>query len=678
MAISDKPWSDFKESDYSLEQWHAACLIHLHDGEPTSKEQCKLPVREPDGTLNRNGVHAAAAALAGARGGVDAPEDEKRKAARALVRLYREMDEEPPESIRQLAGIKSLEVGEEDEIIAFGGACKALDEGRVGGYLVIFTNEKSTDLVGDFFAPDTDFGNHDKTEIYFQHGADPLLGKKSLGTGTLKKDDVGVWVEAILDLRDEYERALYELAKMGKLGWSSGTAPHLVERERVGKAWRIKKWPLGLDASLTPTPAEPRTQVVPLKSLHTAITLSSLLEGQEMPKDEQKAEAKDLSQKSEGETEMTTENVNAQPIQANEQTVTPEKSLPIDYDLLAQKVAEKLDPPARKSVPAVVDANRLGDPEPLKALQAWLRGGAMHESAAKALGAFVTNGELHFTKAPLEEGGTAAALVPNDFYGQIVSKRNELSIMRRLGATVYRTSRDVVDVPVENASMSEFAVTAESAAYDEDEPTFTTKTVNVYKFTKVVKVTEETLNDNATNLDAFLSQKIGEALGLTENHYFLTGTGAGQPEGAVTGATTFNLGSATDISVDEIPSIVWNLKEPYHDGAVWVLRGATIGLLQSKKGSPFQLMPTPAGNAFQMNLWGKPAYISDKMAAVGAGNKSILFGNFKYYLIAESETLTISRNPYLYQANGQIGIFAKVRFGGAVLNPEAFVVGVHP
>lgn len=105
--VSNRPWGEIKESDYTLEQWHRACLIHLHDGEPTSKEQCKLPVREPDGTLNRNGIHAAAAALAGARGGVKAPMEDKRKAAKKLVSLYRNvLDEEPPESILKLAGMK--------------------------------------------------------------------------------------------------------------------------------------------------------------------------------------------------------------------------------------------------------------------------------------------------------------------------------------------------------------------------------------------------------------------------------------------------------------------------------------------------------------------------------------------------------------------------------------------
>jgi len=97
--LSDKPWSNYTSADYTLEQWHAACLIHQHDGPPTSKGQCKLPVKTPNGVLNRNGVHAAAAALAGARGGVNASAEEKASAARALIRYYRQMNEEPPPSL---------------------------------------------------------------------------------------------------------------------------------------------------------------------------------------------------------------------------------------------------------------------------------------------------------------------------------------------------------------------------------------------------------------------------------------------------------------------------------------------------------------------------------------------------------------------------------------------------
>ncbi len=106
MPFSNKPWGQFSETDYpDAERFCAACLIDMNpEGRPKVKAMCKLPVREPGGAYNRNAIHAAAAALAGARGGVDAPPDEKRRAARRLVRLYAEMQEEPPETIRRMAG----------------------------------------------------------------------------------------------------------------------------------------------------------------------------------------------------------------------------------------------------------------------------------------------------------------------------------------------------------------------------------------------------------------------------------------------------------------------------------------------------------------------------------------------------------------------------------------------
>lgn len=105
--ISEQAWSDYTKADYTIEQWHAACLIHIHDGDPTSKSQCKLPVKTPNGALNRNGVHAAAAALAGARGGLKGVSDEqKKKAASALRRYYSQLDEDPPESLVEHTVIK--------------------------------------------------------------------------------------------------------------------------------------------------------------------------------------------------------------------------------------------------------------------------------------------------------------------------------------------------------------------------------------------------------------------------------------------------------------------------------------------------------------------------------------------------------------------------------------------
>ena len=157
----------------------------------------------------------------------------------------------------------------DDTLITFGGPVKALPGNKVGGYLVRFSTAQDPDLVRDFFTPETDFDVDlpgGKASVYYNHGLDDTLKKRRLGKGELKVDDVGVWIEAQLEVRDRYEKAIYELAQAGKLGWSSGTASHLVERQAEGKSQRITLWPLGPDASLTPNPCEPRNSAIALKA----------------------------------------------------------------------------------------------------------------------------------------------------------------------------------------------------------------------------------------------------------------------------------------------------------------------------------------------------------------------------------------------------------------------------
>jgi HK97 family phage major capsid protein len=155
---------------------------------------------------------------------------------------------------------------------------KALaDDGRylrVGAYGLRFAlSPEERDLEGDFFGADTDYGPHcgDGMAATFHHcqpvGKDAAL--KALAQRIFRpvkavRDDVGIFVEHVLDLADEYEHAVAELVRQGKLRWSSGTASHLVLKSAGGqiKRWHIIEW------AYTPQAAEPRLPViVPLKAL---------------------------------------------------------------------------------------------------------------------------------------------------------------------------------------------------------------------------------------------------------------------------------------------------------------------------------------------------------------------------------------------------------------------------
>jgi phage head maturation protease len=160
---------------------------------------------------------------------------------------------------------KSLDT---DMLAINGGAVKALGGGKIGGYLVVFSGPEDPDLQGDYFTKGTDFfiESGDQRPILYRHGVHPVIKSRNLGKAKLTIDDVGVFVEGELKLRDNYEKAIYALAERGKLGWSSGSMSHLVSKNPNGKSFEITSWALG-EASLTPAPVEGRTSAFAVKDI---------------------------------------------------------------------------------------------------------------------------------------------------------------------------------------------------------------------------------------------------------------------------------------------------------------------------------------------------------------------------------------------------------------------------
>lgn len=102
-AKTERAW-DGSPARFTDEQYQASTLL-CRPGDATPKERCSLPVLEPDGTLNVNALAAAAAALAGARGGLASVTlPAKAAAARKLIRYYGQAQIDPPAGLRQLAG----------------------------------------------------------------------------------------------------------------------------------------------------------------------------------------------------------------------------------------------------------------------------------------------------------------------------------------------------------------------------------------------------------------------------------------------------------------------------------------------------------------------------------------------------------------------------------------------
>ena len=170
-----------------------------------------------------------------------------------------------------------------NDLMYFGDSVKAEPDGKVRGYLVRFGGE---DLVGDYFTPQTDFGRPlvkgagFALNLYYHHGADPLIGKTCIGTGVVKMDDKGLWMESQIDLANEYGAMVAKLGKRAQLGYSSGEAGHLVERKAVGSRQEITRWCIG-EASITPTPCEPLNTVKSMMDTAACKPIKEMMDGEE-------------------------------------------------------------------------------------------------------------------------------------------------------------------------------------------------------------------------------------------------------------------------------------------------------------------------------------------------------------------------------------------------------------
>jgi hypothetical protein len=177
-----------------------------------------------------------------------------------------------------------------DLLVVFGGTVRAVGNGKFEAPLVTFTSVREPDLYNTYFDARTDYWIDFPGRLpqIYNHGLDPQLGRRKLGLETpargfceVEKRNAGVWMQGQLDMRDEYERMIYEMIQAGKMGTSSGSCAHLVDSEEepgTDGVHRMTSWPL-VEGSLTPTPAEPRNRVQPVRALRSLPPLWKLAAG---------------------------------------------------------------------------------------------------------------------------------------------------------------------------------------------------------------------------------------------------------------------------------------------------------------------------------------------------------------------------------------------------------------
>lgn len=272
------------------------------------------------------------------------------------------------------------------------------------------------------------------------------------------------------------------------------------------------------------------------------------------------------------------------------------------------------------------------------------------------------------------EGGY---LVPDEFERTLVEALEEENVFRTL-AHVIRTSSGDRKIPVV-ASKGSASWVDEEGAYQESDDAFSQVSIGAYKLGTMIKVSEELLADSVFDLEAYISKEFARRIGAREEESFFNGDGKGKPLGilAATGGAEVGVtaASATAITADEVIDLFYSLKAPYRKNAVWLLNDATVKQIRKLKDSTGQYLWQPSLVAGTPDtILGRPVKTSAFMPTAAAGAKTIAFGDFKYYWIADRQGRTFKKLSELYAANGQVGFMGTQRVDGKLILPEAIKV----
>lgn len=272
------------------------------------------------------------------------------------------------------------------------------------------------------------------------------------------------------------------------------------------------------------------------------------------------------------------------------------------------------------------------------------------------------------------EGGY---LVLDEFERTLVEALEEENVFRTL-AHVIKTSSGDRKIPVV-ASKGTASWVDEEGAYTESDDAFSQVSIGAYKLGTMIKVSEELLADSVFDLEAYISKEFARRIGAREEESFFNGDGKGKPLGILAAKDGAEVGvtaaSATAITADEVIDLFYSLKAPYRKNAVWVLNDATVKQIRKLKDSTGQYLWQPSLVAGTPDtILGRPVKTSAFMPTAAAGAKTIAFGDFKYYWIADRQGRTFKKLSELYAANGQVGFMGTQRVDGKLILPEAIKV----
>lgn len=304
----------------------------------------------------------------------------------------------------------------------------------------------------------------------------------------------------------------------------------------------------------------------------------------------------------------------------------------------------------------------------------WLRGGDNALNAAEWADIRAT-----MSTTTGSEGGYS---VQSDIASRLIESLKSFGGMREAADVITTDMGNPLSFPTTDGTSETGELIGENTTATAADPTFGTVALNAYKFSsKIVAVPFELLQDSQINVEDFVNSRCATRIGRVTNTFFTTGTGSAQPRGAVTASTAGKVGTTGQtltVIFDDLVDLVHSVDPAYRSnpGVRFMMNDSSLKVIRKIKDSQGRPIFIPGydglGGAMPDTILGYPVTINQDVANMAANAKSILFGDFKKYVIRDVMDATMFRfADSAYVKLGQIGFLMWSRSGGNLLDTAA-------
>lgn len=273
------------------------------------------------------------------------------------------------------------------------------------------------------------------------------------------------------------------------------------------------------------------------------------------------------------------------------------------------------------------------------------------------------------------EGGFTVA---TEFSRSLLEAMRQMGGVRSVASNIRTATGAQMLFPTADATAEEGEIVGQNALVSGQDTTFGQASMDVYKYSsKSIALPFELLQDSMVDMESYIRNLLQLRLWRIQNRHQTLGTGAGQPRGIVTGAQVGKAGATgqtTTVTYDDLVSLEHSVDPIYRAACSLMMHDDTLQAVRKIKDGMNRPIFVPGyeqGNpgGAPDRLLGRTITINQNMDPMGAGKKSILFGDFSKYLIRDVMDLTLFRmTDSQYTLKGQVGFVAFMRSGGNLLD----------